>query len=205
MKNALALAAFCVALVFAASPPAKADGTSVPDPVMAPKKGGGCGSTHIKDLTFTFSGSESSTSVDCFIASAASPSLTVGTTLTPVQVNQLTTDGPCGQNSGYNFSGSDLFTTVVCKFNSVSDQLTVTWLGTGSDCKTCQNFPGIQPSVDFFMDFSGWSSSPNQSFTGELAVPEPGTMFLLALGLGVTLVVSRSKFVIKTAAQKSGL
>lgn len=98
---------------------------------------------------------------------------------------------PCGTNSGFTFSGSDLFSTFACNFDDVTDQLKVTWFGTGSDCETCPDFTGILPNVDFFMDFSGWSSS--QSFTGELAVPEPGTAFLLVWGLSVFLALARSK------------
>jgi hypothetical protein len=191
MKKPLLFAACAVACLAAST--AKADSTPVPDPVMAPKMGGGCGSTSIQGLTFMFSGSESSppspTSVDCFVGSAASPRLTVSTTLAP---SQLMTGSPCGTKSGFTFSGSDLFSTFACNFDDVSNQLTVTWFGTGSDCETCPHFPGILPNVDFFMDFSGWSSS--QSFTGELAVPEPGTAFLLTWGLSALLVLSRLKF-----------
>ncbi len=185
--------AFCAMVCLVASP-TKADSTSQPDPVMRPANNGGCGSTMIMGSTFTFSGASSSVPTDCFVASVSSPSLAVGTTLAP---SQIPTGGPCGDASGYTFTGSDLFTKVVCSFNSTTDQLTLTWSGTGQDCPTCNDFTGIVANQDFFMDFSGWSSG--QMFNGTLATPEPGTMLSLALGLCVLLIFSRSKFATKTS------
>jgi hypothetical protein len=198
MKSSILLTALCCA-IFVGALSARADGTSPSDPKMISKTGaaGGCGSTPITTVPFTFSVDASGNSFpsapaapsqECFLNSGISPiaSLTV-TTMDPPSAQ----NSPCISNS-YQFSGSPLFSFVSCTFNAQSDLLSVTFFGTGNFQGA--NYPGVPVKTDFFMDLEGWN--PNESFTGtaNVAAPEPDSLTLLGLGLIVVIAGGRKKF-----------
>lgn len=198
MKNAILLAVAC-AVAFISATPAKADGTPPGDPKMITRTGaaGGCGSIPITLAPFTFEvdslgASEVSTpstpSAQCFLNDGTTPitSLTVTTTAPPAVGGS-----PCTSDS-YDFSGDTLFSHVDCTFNSQTNVLAVTFSGVGQF--PGQTFPGVPVGTDFFMDLAGWN--PNESFTGTANVtsPEPGSLALLALGLGAMFFLGRRKF-----------
>jgi hypothetical protein len=187
MKTSLFVIVFCAA-VLAAAGSVKADGVPTNDPKMVPLTGnaGGCGSTPITLLPFTFmvdSSGDSTTTGECFSNTSGVPinSLQVTTSLPAVQNN------PCNSTL-YDFTESgDLFANDSCNFNSQTKLLTVTFFGTGG------NFPGVPVKTDFFMDMAGWSS--DQSFVGlaNPPLPEPGSALLLSVGLAALVAVRPRK------------
>jgi hypothetical protein len=189
MRNAFFLTVFCVAvLIFAA--PAKADGT---DPKMIPQSGnaGGCGSTPITLLPFTFSADssgDSTTAGECFLNSGTQPitSLQVTTTAPPAVQG-----GPCNSNL-YSFGGSPLFADESCTFDPNTQLLTVTFFGTGD------NYPGVPVETDFYMDLAGWNADESFTGTANPNLPEPGSLLLLGFGLGALIAVRRGKLATQT-------